>query len=212
MSETQAIGAKKIGPGGTVRKAWWQRFLLYPTALTAVGALFGAIPTAIDLYKAFEYDVGYRDVKHAEEQRRLWIKNFACAQSMMSQVVNTNEGIRVQVGACANGDVLIEVVPPKVNRILEWISLDRLRSASMTSSLSLIGSAHALGAQGYMQPAPSDGLSRVAQANTVCQKMQGQTKIIRVVNQNGKCFREEIDVLKGKVVSRKAVPCSTECG
>jgi hypothetical protein len=32
----------------------------------------------------------------------------------------------VQVGACANGDVLIEVLPPKGTNIVEWISLERL--------------------------------------------------------------------------------------
>lgn len=212
MSDTQAITAKKVGTDDTGRKTLWQRFLLYPTALTVMGALIGAIPTGIDLYKAFEYDIGYTEVKHAEEQRRLWMKNFACAQSMVSQAVSTAEGIRVQVGACPNGDVLIEVVPPTASRILEWISLERIRSASMTSSLSLIGSAHALGAQAVPSSASPAGQTRVAQANTVCQKMQGQTKIIRVVNQNGKCFREEIDVLKGKVVSRKPVPCNTGCG
>ena len=106
-----------------------------------LGAILGAIPTAIDFYKAFDYDIGYSQVQHAEEQRRLWIKNFDCAQSMTYQQVKTENGTQVQVGACANGDVLIEVQSPEAGRVLEWIPISRIEYASTVSSLSLIGTA-----------------------------------------------------------------------
>ncbi|MDH3581380.1 MAG: hypothetical protein OEM91_12250 [Hyphomicrobiales bacterium] len=134
------------------------------------------------------------------------MKNFVCAQSMSYQQVKTTEGTTVQVGACTNGDVWIEVVPPNAHKILEWISLDRLRTASVTSSLSLIGVAH-------VSPVTNKDSVRLAQASkgVICQAMQGQTKIIRVVREGGKCFREKIEVLKGKVASRREVPCNTGC-
>lgn len=203
MSKSEAIEAHELPATGVSSKRWWQRLILYPTA---VGAILGAIPTGIDLYKAFAYDIEYSNVQHAEEQQRLWMKNFACAQSMSYQQVKTTEGITVQVGACTNGDVLIEVVPLNATKILEWISLDRLRTASVTSSLSLIGMAHA-------GPFKGGGSIRLAQTGNgvVCQAMQGSSKIVRVVRENGKCYREEIEVLKGKVVNRREVPCSAGC-
>lgn len=80
-------------------------------------------------------------MKHAEEQRRLWVKNFACAQGIIYQQVRMDENVLVQVGACANGDVLIEVLPPKGTKIVEWISLERFKTASAVSSMSLVGRA-----------------------------------------------------------------------
>jgi len=50
-----------------------------------------------------------------------------------------------------------------------------------------------------------------ANATTKCQKMAG-TRIIRIVQENGACYREEIDMMKGKVVSRRPVPCTASCG
>jgi hypothetical protein len=93
---------------------------------TVIGAFIGTIPTGLDYYKAFVCDTDFGDVKHAEEQWRLWVKNFACAQGITYQQVRTDENVLVQVGACANGDVLIEVLPPKGTNIVEWISLERL--------------------------------------------------------------------------------------
>jgi hypothetical protein len=216
MSESKAVGAVELSMADTSRRRWWQRLFLYPTV---VGALIGAIPTGLDYYKAFVYDIDFSTVKHAEEQQRLWIKNFACAQSIVYQQVKTSENTLVKVGACANGDVLIEVVAPAAARIVEWISLERLKTASAVSSLSLIGSANA-STTSYSPvnrpPAsnPAQDMTRLAQAGgkTKCQIMQGKTKIIRIVQENGTCYREEIDVMKGKVVSRKPVPCSASCG
>ena len=209
MSEQPAVETTDAAATGS-RRNWRQWFL----APAVIGAMLGAIPTGIDLYKSFQYDVGYSDVKHAEEQRRLWMKNFACAQSMSYQQVKTTDGIQVQVGACPNGDVLIEVAPPRGTRILEWISLDRIRSAAAASALSLIGRAHASALHGSPNERTAMPGTRLAQAtvNVVCQKLLNPSKIIRIVKQDGKCYREEIDVMKGKVANRREVPCNTTCG
>ncbi|MDA7947904.1 MAG: hypothetical protein MPJ78_10560 [Hyphomicrobiaceae bacterium] len=211
MGKSDAVGASDVTLGGAVKRKGWQRVLMYPAVL---GALIGAVPTGLDYYKAFVYDIDFQHVKHAEEQRRLWVKNFACAQNISYQQVKTEKNIVVQVGACANGDVLIEVAPPRGNRILEWISLERLQTASAVSGLSFIGRAnaaigvHATGKQG------SPGMTRIAQGGTSikCQKMHGQNKIVRIVQEGNKCFREEISVMKGAVLSRKPVSCSSSCG
>ena len=211
MSNSDAINRPDISIAGDGKRSRWQRFFLYPTV---AGALIGAVPTGLDYYKAFVHDIDFQDVRHAEEQRRLWVKNFACAQNISYQQVKTEADTVVQVGACANGDVLIEVVPAKGNRILEWISLERLQTASAVSGLSFVGRANAAIASQVPDSRKSQTGTRVAQGTTSikCQKMQGQTKIIRIVQEGGKCFREEISVMKGAVLSRKPVSCSASCG
>jgi len=219
VSEQQVAGMSKITSSGESRPRWWRRFLVYPTFF---GAVLGAVPTAIDLYKSFDYGIEYTSVKNAEEQRKLWIKNFSCAQKLTYQQIKTSEGIVVQVGACTNGDVLIEVVQPDSNRILQWISLDRLRTAAAaTSALSMIATAHASAVFPPQEPGEAltrtltqdHNFSRLAQAKVgvMCQKLVSSSKIIRIIKENGKCYREEINVLKGTVTSRAEVPCSTTC-
>jgi hypothetical protein len=150
-------------------------------------------------------------VRHAEQQRRLWIKNFGCAQSITYQQVRTEDGTQVQVGACSNGDVLIEVQSPGAARILEWIPLNRIQLASTVSSMSLVSTALAAVQSGHSAPAAQSAHRRFAQASVMCQARQGSSKIIRIVNENGKCFREEIEMLKGKVVKRTPVDCGAKC-
>ncbi|MEM8743426.1 MAG: hypothetical protein AAGF14_02190, partial [Pseudomonadota bacterium] len=144
--------------------------------------------------------------------QRLWVKNFACAQNISRQQVTTEKNILVQVGACANGDVLVEVVPPKGNRILQWISPESLKTASAVSGLSFIARANAAAQAQASDNASRPAMTRIAQGSVKCQKMHGQTKIVRIVQEGGKCFREEIAVMKGKVLSRKPVSCSASCG
>jgi len=214
MSETKAIDALERPHAGPDKRKWWQRLYLYPAV---IGAMLGAIPTGMDYYKSFVYDIEFNAVKHAEEQQRLWIKNFACARDIVYQQVTTAENILVKVGACANGDVLIEAVTPNDGRIVEWISLERLKSTPAVSSLTLVGSAYASALSHF--PAnrsaanrPAQDLTRLAASTTKCQKLAGNTRIIRIVQENGACYREEIDLMKGKVISRRPVPCTASCG
>ena len=51
-----------------------------------------------------------------------------------------------------------------------------------------------------------------ANAAMECQKMTGKTRIIRIVQENGACFREQVDMMKGKVISRRPIPCTASCG
>lgn len=210
MSENRVSAIGSLLPARKPGQRWWQRLFIYPTF---IGALLGAIPTGIDLYKSFEYDIGFNDVQHAEEQRRLWIKNFDCAQAMKYQKVETGEGVMVQVGACSNGDVLIEVSSPDSKRILEWVSLQRLRSEASLAWLPLIGTAHAATGEHTARSQRSGALIRSAQAdsNVLCQVIIDKTMLIRIVRENGACYREEIEVMKGTVASRKPVSCDASC-
>lgn len=211
MSGTKVAGALQSPLAKPVKRTWWQRLYLYPAVL---GALLGAIPTGMDYYKSFVYDIEFNAVKHAEEQQRLWIKNFACARDIVYQQVTTAENILVKVGACANGDVLIEAVTPNDGRIVEWISLERLRTSPAVSSLTLAGSAYAsaLPSHSPVHQRARDMIQLAAKTSTKCQIMAGKTRIIRIVQENGSCFREEIDMMKGTIISRQPVPCTASCG
>lgn len=209
MSESKMLDAPELSLAPKSDRKWWQRLFLYPTV---VGALIGAIPTGLDYYKAFVYDIEFGSVKHAEEQQRLWVKNFACAQGITYQQVKTTENTLVKVGACTNGDVLIEVVAPAADRIVEWISLERLKTAPTVSSLSFIGKAYASAVPNPQTGQPKPAMSMVRMAgSTKCQVMQGTTKIIRIVQEGSTCYREVIDVMKGKK-TRSPVSCSASCG
>jgi hypothetical protein len=114
-------------------KKAWQYFLLYPAVF---GALLGAIPTGIDLYKSFKYGIAVSEVAHAEEQKKLWIRNLHCVQNLTYHTVKIKDGATVQIGACQNGDVLIELIPQNDTMpVAEWVSLERVKGAKAVGSL-----------------------------------------------------------------------------
>ncbi|MEJ2117734.1 MAG: hypothetical protein P8Y36_07470 [Alphaproteobacteria bacterium] len=52
------------------------------------------------------------------------------------------------------------------------------------------------------------------QLKTVCQAWQDkskQTKLVRVTDEGGRCFREVINVVSGRVEIREKVECTTQC-
>ncbi len=210
MSETKAINASGKSLAGRDKYKWWQRLYLYPAV---IGALLGAIPTGLDYYKSFVYDIEFNAVKRAEEQQRLWIKNFACARDIVFQQIATAENILVKVGSCANGDVLIEMVTPNDGRIVEWISLERFfQTSPAVSSLTQVGSPKASAVSRSPANQPVQDTIQLATRDTMeCQIMTGKTRIIRIVQENGSCYREDVDMMKGKVVSRAPVPCTASC-
>lgn len=194
-----ALGADHLVVRKT--KKVWQYFLLYPAVFAAI---IGSIPTGINIYKSVKYGVATSDVAHAEEQKALWIKNLHCVQNLSYQTMQTDDGATVQIGACKNGDVLIEIIPANsVSSIAEWVSINRVRSASTLGAL-FVSRAYAADRYGNMV---------VAQAGieTMCSKMNPDTGImVRVIKRGDKCFREEVDTLKGKVL-KKEVACNIGC-
>lgn len=208
MSDHHVASAALAAAGSAGQKKWWQWILLYPAF---IGALIGAVPTGVNAYKSVKYDVGFSDVNHAEEQRSLWIKNFKCTQSMKYQQLTASDGSLVQIGACENGDILIEVQPPNESALVEWISIDRLKKAATVSLAPFISPAYAALSDHPAERNERSDTTRLADVKDVkCQVLNGQ-KITRVVDEGGMCFREQIDVLKGTVLAREEVPCSTTC-
>lgn len=174
--------------------------------LTLLLAIIGAVPTGIELYKAWKYGLAFGDVARAEEQRRLWEKNFDCTAQLSYQEVQTQEQVLVKVGTCPSGDVLINAVLPNENKqVFQWVSIDRLKTTA--SMRSLIGKA-------YAETAPfAVKLAQAPVAQVQCQEWtdDGRTRLMRIVNEGGRCFREDIEVLSGKIGARQEVACDTKC-
>ncbi len=186
-------------------KRVWQYFLLYPAVF---GAILGAIPTGIDLYKSFKYGIEVSEVAHAEEQKKLWIKNLRCVQNLTYHTVKTRDGSVVQIGACQNGDVLIELIPNNQETpVAEWVSINRVKAASATVGSLLFSTAFAAGNDGASSVVANGGTVK-----TMCTSLDAKKQTIeRIVQRNGKCMREINNMMTRKSIKREEVSCDTKC-
>ncbi len=184
-------------------KKVWQYFLLYPAVF---GALLGAIPTGIDLYKSFKYGIEVSEVAHAEEQKQLWIKNLHCVQGLTYHSVKTEDGSTVQIGACQNGDVLIELIPNgEATPVAEWVSINRVKAASSLGSL-LISKAFAAGG------GAANVVANGGTVKTICTSLNAKKQTIeRIVKRGNVCTREINNMITRKSIKREEVPCDTQC-
>ncbi len=186
-------------------KKAWQYFLLYPAVF---GVLLGAIPTGIDLYKSFKYGISVSDVAHAEKQKNLWIKNIRCVQNLSYHTVQTEDKSTVQIGACQNGDVLIELIPKDGGtQVAEWVSLDRAKAAAASSVGSLLFS-KAFASSISAAAAASGG----GTVKTVCTSVNEKKYTIeRIVKRGNVCTREINNMITRKSIKTEVVPCDTKC-
>jgi hypothetical protein len=197
--------------------------LLIARAIAIVAAIGGAIPTAVNLYHSWAHGIPYSQVSHRLAQYELWMKNLDCKVDY--RALNVNQGTRVDVGACTrSGDIAIKVSAPGGKSSYEWIAFDKLQTTGKTASLMslIISEAQADStSRATTLPAlpPSD--IKLAQATppgsapagmqVQCQALASKTSIIRIVNESGKCFRENFSPFQGKVDKREEVPCNTQC-
>ena len=185
-------------------KKAWQYFLLYPAVF---GVLLGIIPTAMNIYKSLKYGIDVSEVAHAEEQKTLWIKNLHCVKNLTYHTVQTNAGDTVQIGACQNGDVLIELIPQTGEpQVAEWVSLDRAKAAAGMLGSLLFSPAFAAGS-GAATIAGGTG-----KVKTICTTINPSKETIeRIVKRGAQCTREVNNMMTRKSIKREKVPCNTKC-
>ncbi len=196
--------------------------LLIARAIAIVAAVGGAIPTGVNLYHSWAHGIPYTQVSHRLAQYDLWMKNLDCKVDY--RALNVSQGTRVDVGACTkSGDIAIKVSAPGGKSTYEWIAFEKLQTTGKSASLMnlIISEAQAETAPAKPLPPllPSD--LKLAQAappppapggmQVVCQALASKSSIIRVVNEGGKCFRENFSPFQGKVEKREEVPCNTQC-
>lgn len=184
-----------------------------------------AIPTAQNLYYSWAHGIPFSEVSHRLQQYDLWMKNLEC--KVEYRALTTASGSKVDVGACQKtGDIAIKVSGPSGRQAYEWIAFEELQKAPTVAGgfidllvspayaeaagkLPAAGTPEAAGAQ--QKPAAPEGSFRLAQGMEVlCTKRQGD-KIVRVIKEGAKCFKEVVSPLKGSVQSRSEVACNAGC-
>jgi hypothetical protein len=183
---------------------------LIRAAVLAV-SVAAAIPTAHNLYYSWSHGIPYSQVPHRLAQYDLWMKNLECKIDYRQLL--TAAGTKVDVGACAkSGDIAIKVSSNKGQSSYEWIAFDQLQKPTTAGLFGLIIPS-AMAEEAVKTATAPAGSIKVAQAGmeVLCQSKQGSDKLIRIVQEAGKCFKETMSMLKGSVDKREEVPCSTQC-
>lgn len=195
----------------TIAKSAFGSKLMQIAPLAKVVALlvtvFGAIPTAITAFNAWQYNVPYSQVGHRLAQFEIWERNINCAIDY--RPLATAGGLKVDVGSCPKTrDIALVLTTPDGASTNEWIAFDQLRKpgeAPPSNILDLLlGVAHAQDAVAPVQTAQA-GLQ------VVCQSLLSRKELVRVVKDAGKCYRETISPVRGNVDKREEVPCDTKC-
>jgi len=176
-------------------------------------SIAAAIPTAKNLYYSWLHGIPFAEVPHRLAQYDLWMKNLECKVQYRALLIAN--GNKVDAGACPKtGDIAIKITGEGGRAAYEWIAFDRLQKpATQTAGVLrvLIPSASAAGFAQLRSMAGS-GSTQLAQAGmeVLCQARQGQ-KIIRIIKDGDKCYREIVLPLKGAVEKTEEVACSTRC-
>ncbi len=181
-----------------------------------VVSIAAAVPTAQNLYYSWKHDVPFNEVSHRLEQYNLWMKNLDC--KIDYRALSTAAGSKVDVGACAKtGDIAIKVSSAG-KATYEWIAYDNLQKPARSAGVMglLVASALAAEVGDDAKPQSRDGNSdrsiEVAQSGMeVLCEAKDKDKIVRIVKDGDKCFRETVSPFKGSIDAREEVPCNTQC-
>ncbi len=190
-----------------------RRVLPVIQAAILVVSIGAAIPTARNLYYSWVQGIPFGEVPHRLAQYDLWMKNLECKVDYRALL--TANGNRVQAGAChKTGDIAIKITGDGGRTAYEWIAFDQLQKPGTQNAAIfqfLIPTANAAGfAQlGIMG---GNGSAKLMEdgMEVLCQARQGQ-KVVRVIKDGDKCFREVVSPLKGIVEKSEEVACNTRC-
>ena len=190
------------------------RPLFLARALAITVAVIGAIPTCYNLYQSWAHGIPYNQVSHRLEQYDLWVKNIDC--KIDYRQVGAGQGTKVDVGACPkSGDIALKITSENGKAAYEWIAFDQLQKSTQAATLFSLFVSPALAGDPSQSSAPLLRLAQSAPAGTgmqvTCQVIPAPGKIVRIVSEGGKCYRENISALQGRMEKREEVPCNTTC-
>ena len=195
-----------IGVSGTRRWQLFVRIIVFGIPVIA------AIPTALTAYQSFKNGIPFGEVSYRLKQWELWNKNAECAANLHYRDVTTDRA-QISVAACKDtGDIALRISVSNGRSINEWIAFDRLGRSSESNSLwnLLVAAVRADDAPSGGSDEPGRSVS-LAQLQVVCQSRPDRTKIVRIVNEGGRCYRETFSPFLGRVEQREEVPCNTPC-
>ena len=186
----------------------------------AIGSAFLALANmaqpAYDIYSKTVNPDDWGQVKSMEfarQQQKQQQRNLNCSLNMPRSLVRSGD-VTLQYGVCPNNDVLVAVYPDNKPAYQQWLTPENFIEKASISGL--IGKAYAAmpPVSQPKQNTSSATLPVQIQLKTICQDWQDknkQTKIVRVTNEGGQCFRELINVVSGRVEIREKVTCNTKC-
>jgi hypothetical protein len=183
-------------------------------AAVLIVSIAAAIPTAHNLYYSWINGIPFREVPHRLAQYDLWMKNLECKIEYRSLL--TASGNKVQVGACQKtGDIAIKISGDAGRAAYEWIAFDQLQKpgAQTASILGLLVPAANAAGLGQLASTAGTGMTRLAQDSgmeVLCQAKHGD-KVVRIVKDGGKCYRETVSPMKGGIDKSEEVSCDTRC-
>jgi hypothetical protein len=185
------------------------RFVPFLKTAALVVTIVGAIPTAMTAYHAWQYKVPFSQVSHRLAQYEIWERNIDC--KIEYKALSTAEGTKVDTGACdETGDISLKVSTNDGKATYEWIAYNQLQKPGEAPPPSgildlLVGMAHA----GAVE---TKGI-QLAQGSleVMCQSLVSKQQLVRIVKEDGKCYREVMSPMRGTVDKRDEVPCDTKC-
>ncbi len=196
------------------------RPLFLARMLAIVVACLGAIPTGYNLYVSWMNGIPYSEVSHRLSQYQLWVKNFECKIDYRA-VPAGQGGTKIDVGACpSSGDIALKLTTANGKSSYEWIAFNQLEAATKTTSLLSLFATEAFAEEAPKPDGRTAAGQQLAQAapppagaalQVRCEQMPAPGQIVRIVGEAGKCYREHISAMRGKVDKREEVPCSTQC-
>jgi hypothetical protein len=178
-------------------KRWWQWLLLYPGLAVAI---LGAIPTYREAFRSYSRDVPFGQSFDAEEQNRLWQKNFECAKKANFSPITNKQKVEIASVVCESGDVLLRGRRPDWEQPqVRWVSwnyvapsLDIIKSANASESTPLI-------------------LAQAPTTSVLCQRWVSPGRLLQRVATREGCFDEVINTYNGSVIGRRPAPCNPSC-
>ena len=191
----------------------FNRLLPLVKALVLLVSVAAAIPTANNLYYSWLHDIPFNQVSHRLAQYDLWMKNLEC--KIEYRALSNANGSKIDVGACPkSGDIAIKVSGPLGQAAYEWIEFDRLQKPLRQADgvLGLFAGRALAEETSNLASRVQPGRLRVAQAGmeVMCQ-IKRADKIVRIIKEDGKCFRETVSPIKGSIEKREEVSCTTQC-
>jgi hypothetical protein len=185
------------------------RFVPFLKTAALVVTIVGAIPTAMTAYHAWQYKVPFSQVSHRLAQYEIWERNIDC--KIEYKALSTAEGTKIDAGACdETGDISLKVSTDDGKATYEWIAYNQLQKPGEAPPPAgifdlLVGMAHAGAAE-------TKGV-QLAQGSleVMCQSLVSKQQLVRIVKENGKCYREQLSPMRGTVDKRDEVPCDTKC-
>lgn len=176
-----------------------------------VVTIVGAVPTAVTAYHAWQYKVPFDKVPHRLAQYDLWMKNLDC--KIEYKALDTAQGTKLDVGACpSTGDIAIRIAAPDGKTSYEWIAYAELQKPGEKAEPGLLEIfSSAMAAPVERAPREASRVQTAQALEVLCQIAAGTGKIVRVVRDGGKCYREELNPIRGGIDKREEVGCDTQC-